>query len=80
MKKADIAMIALIASVSVLLSFFIAKSIFGDVYSGSVKVKTIDKIDSSIVEPSKEIFNENAINPTIPINIVGTDTSTNSGS
>ena len=80
MKKADIAMIALIASVSVLLSFFIAKSIFGDVYSGSVKVKTIDKIDSSIVEPSKEIFNENAINPTIPINIGGTDTSTNSGS
>jgi len=80
MKKADIAMIVLIASVSVLLSFFIAKSIFGDVYSGSAKVKTIDKIDSSIVEPSKEIFNENAINPTIPINIVGTDTSTNSGS
>ena len=73
-------MIVLIASVSVLLSFFIAKSIFGDVYSGSAKVKTIDKIDSSIVDPSKEIFNENAINPTIPINIVGTDTSTNSGS
>jgi len=80
MKKSDIAMIILIASVSVILSFFIAKSIFGDVYSGSVKVKTIDKIDSSIVEPSKEIFNENAINPTIPINIIGTDTSTNSGS
>ncbi len=80
MKKADIAMIVLIASVSVLLSFFIAKSVFGDVYSGSAKVKTIDKINSSIVEPSKEIFNENAINPTIPINIVGTDTSTNSGS
>ena len=80
MKKADIAMIALIASVSVLLSFFIAKSIFGDVYSGSAKVKTIDKIDSSIIEPSKEIFNENAINPTVPINIVGTDTSTDSGS
>ena len=80
MKKADIAMIVLIASVSVLLSFFIAKSIFGDVYSGSAKVKTIDKIDSSIIEPSKEIFNENAINPTVPINIVGTDTSTDSGS
>ena len=80
MKKADIAMIVLIASVSVLLSFFITKSVFGDVYSGSAKVKTIDKINSSIVEPSKEIFNENAINPTIPINIVGTDTSTNSGS
>ena len=78
MKKADIAMIVLIASVSVLLSFFIAKSIFGDVYSGSAKVKTIDKIDSSIIEPSKEIFNENAINPTIPINIDGTNNSDSS--
>ena len=80
MKKSDVAMIILIASISVILSFFIAKSIFGDVYSGSAKVKTIDKIDSSIIEPSKEIFNENAINPTVPINIVGTDTSTDSGS
>jgi len=80
MKKSDIAMIVLIASVSVILSFFIAKSIFGDVYSGSTKVKTIDSIDSSIVEPSATIFNDNAINPTIPVNIIGTDASTKSGS
>lgn len=78
MKKSDIAMIVLIASASVIVSFFIAKSIFGDVYNGSVKVKTIDKIESSIIEPSKEIFNENAINPTIPINIDGTNNSDSS--
>lgn len=77
MKKSDIAMIVLIASTSVIISFFVAKSIFGDVYNGSAKVKTIDKIESSIVEPSEEIFNANAINPTVPINIDGTDTSGN---
>ena len=72
MKKADIAMIILIASVSVLVSYFVAKSIFGDVYSGTAKVKTIDKIDASIVEPSTEIFNKNAINPAVQVQINGT--------
>ena len=80
MKKTDIAMIVLIASVSVLVSFFVAKSIFGEYYAGNATVKTIDKIDADIIEPSSEIFNKNAINPAVQININGTeDTSTNSG-
>jgi hypothetical protein len=72
MKKTDIAMIILIASVSVIVSYFVARSIFGDVYNGSAKVKTIDKIDSNIVEPSTEIFNKDAINPAVPVEIKGT--------
>lgn len=76
MKKTDIAMIILIASISVLIAFFIAKSIFGDVNTGTAKVKTIDKIDSLIVEPSPDIFNKNAINPTVQAQISGTGTST----
>jgi len=73
MKKTDIAMIILIASVSVLISFFVAKSIFGDVYTGTAKVKTIDKIDSSIVEPDTDVFNKNAINPAVQVQINGTE-------
>lgn len=80
MKKTDIAMVVLIASVSVILSFFIAKAIFGDVYNGSAKVKTIDRIETTVVEPSKEIFNDQAINPTVPINIIGSDSTVKSGS
>lgn len=72
MKKTDIAMLILIASVSVLIAFFVAKSIFGDVYTGTAKVKTIDKIDSSIIEPSADIFNKNAINPAVQVQINGT--------
>jgi len=72
MKKADIAMIILIASVSVLIAFFVAKSVFGDVYSGTATVKTIDEIDSTIVEPSKDIFSKDAINPAIQVQINGT--------
>ncbi|MCX6728888.1 MAG: hypothetical protein NTV39_03960 [Candidatus Saccharibacteria bacterium] len=72
MKKTDIAMIILIASVSVLVSYFVARSFFGDVYSGTAKVKTIDKIDSSIVDPSPDIFNKDAINPAVQVQINGT--------
>lgn len=72
MKKADIAMIILIASVSVLVSYFVARSIFGDVYNGAAKVKTIDRIDSTIIEPSADIFNKNAINPAVQVQINGT--------
>jgi len=69
MKKTDIAMIVLIASVSVLISFFIAKSIFGDASDRSITVKTIDPIDSLIEEPSPEIFNKDAINPAVQVQI-----------
>ena len=69
MKKTDIAMIILIASISVLVAFFTAKSIFGDVYNGTAKVKTIDKIDSTIEVPNTDIFNKDAINPAIQVQI-----------
>ncbi|MEI6228568.1 MAG: hypothetical protein WCP11_00875 [Candidatus Saccharibacteria bacterium] len=72
MKKTDIAMIIFIASFSVVVAFFVAKGLLGDVYNGSAKVKTVDKIDSSIVAPSPDIFNKNAINPAVQVQISGT--------
>lgn len=72
MKKSDLAMIVFIASVSVLIAFLIAKAIFGDVYNGTAKVKIIEKYTSQVVQPDEDIFNENAINPTIQITITGT--------
>jgi len=81
MKKTDIAMIVLIASISVLISYFVAKSIFGDVYSASAKVKTVDPISYKIEEPSSDIFNTNAINPAVQVQIKGTtETDTTNGS
>lgn len=71
MKKTDIAMIILIASISMFIAFFVAKSVFPDTV-WTAKVKTIDRIDSSIVEPSTDIFNKKAINPAIPVQINGT--------
>jgi len=72
MKKSDVAMIILIASVSVLIAYFVANSIFGSAANSSQTVKTIDPINSTIVQPSSEIFNSNAINPAVEVQINGT--------
>ena len=69
MKKSDIAMIVLIASIFILIAFFATRAIFGDGSNETVKVKTIEKIEATIQEPSTEIFNEKGINPTYRINV-----------
>ncbi len=73
MKKSDIAMIVLIASVGMLIAYFIATSIsFLHVPENGIKVQTMPKISADVAEPSKDVFNENAINPTVEV-IVGSD-------
>lgn len=72
MKKSDVAMIILIASVSILIAYFVAKSVVGDVQSQSVKVKIAEPISKDIDTPDPKIFNSNAINPTVEV-IIGGD-------
>lgn len=69
MKKTDIAMIVLIATVSVMIAFFVTQSIVGTPSSETVKVKTIEKIESATIEPSATIFNKDAINPAVKVQI-----------
>ena len=74
MKKSDIAMIILIASISMLVAYFAAKGLVGDVKSQSVKVKTAEPINATVDQPDPTIFNTNAINPTVEV-IIGSDAS-----
>lgn len=74
MKKTELATIVLIASISMIIAYLTTQSLLGSVTTESVKVKTIDSIGSSFEEPSKDIFNSNAINPTVEVQI------TNNGS
>ncbi len=69
MKRSDIAMITLIASVVMLIAFFATRAVFGGVANESVKVQTIESIDSSIQEPDAAIFNEDAINPAVEVQV-----------
>lgn len=66
MKKTDIAMIVLIASVSVVIAFLIARSLpFLQVSKTGEKAQTVEKINSAVVAPDKKIFNNSSINPTV---------------
>ena len=66
-------MIILIASVSVLIAFFVGRSI--PALSGgpgeAVKVKVAEPIRSEITEPDVTVFNKDAINPTNEVTIGG---------
>lgn len=72
MKKSELAMIVLIASISALMAYLVAQSILGGITSESVKVKTIDRIESTFEQPDAALFNSDAINPTVEVQINGT--------
>jgi len=70
-KKSDLAMIVLIAALSVGAAFLVVGSIPGlNLSSDSTeKVKTIERYESKIDEPDKDVFNSTAVNPTVDITI-----------
>ena len=70
MKKSDIAMIILTASVSILVAYFVAKALIGDTANQSITVKTTEQITTDIDKPDSSVFNSNAINPTVQV-IIG---------
>ena len=76
MKRTDLAMIIFIAAVSAGIAYLVANSLFGGITEKGVKVKTVDPITSIIQPPDKVIFNTNAINPSVQVNINNTDTTT----
>lgn len=73
MKKSDIAMIILIASASVMISFFIANQIPGlKLSEKGVKVPVAEKITKDVQKPDPSVFNKDAINPTVQT-VIGTN-------
>lgn len=73
MKKSDIAMIILIAGVSMGIAFAIASAIPAlKVSDQKVKVDTIQEIKSDVTEPDTTVFNSNAVNPTVRT-VIGRD-------
>jgi hypothetical protein len=72
MKKSDIAMVVLIESVSVMISFVIANQIsFLKPPQKGEDVKTIEKINPDVPEPDTKVFRADAINPTVQTVIGG---------
>lgn len=71
MKKTEIAAILLIASVSMMVTFFATKMIVGDKIKHEATVKQAITIEQDVVKPSATIFNREAINPTVEVYVSG---------
>lgn len=69
MKKSDAALLIVIVAISLIASYFIGRAVLAQVVQQEVQVEVVDKIDSNIVPPSDTVFNAEAINPAVPINI-----------
>lgn len=69
MKKSDIILIAIIVIISLAASYFIGKAVLGQFKQADAQVEVTDPITSTITEPDEKIFNKDAINPAVPINI-----------
>lgn len=70
MKKSDIAMLVLIASVSMGVAYFVAGALLKSPNEQTVKVKQVTMISPDIELPSSATFNKDAINPTVEV-IIG---------
>ncbi len=69
MKKNDIAILVLIASISLVGSYLLVKTFFGEPKNDTAKVEQVDPISATLQDPSPTIFNKTAINPTVVIQI-----------
>lgn len=69
MKRTDIAMIVLIATTSVLIAFFVTRGLLGTSATQTVKVKSVEEISSTVKDPDPTIFNSDAINPAVEVQI-----------
>lgn len=68
MKKTDIAMIILIAGLGVGIGYAVASNISAlKVPEKGVEVQTIREISSEVDRPDKNVFNVDAINPTVEV-------------
>ncbi len=76
MKQSDIAMLVLIVSISLLVSYFLGNSLFGGEEARSTQVPVAEGISVDFPQPDPTIFNTNAINLTEKITIGDTNSDT----
>jgi len=67
MKNTDVALVVMIAVVSVAVSYFLGNAILGDPNNRVVYVDYMDSISDTVEEPDIETYNNSALNPTVEV-------------
>ena len=69
MKSSDIISIVIVAMIGVLGSYFAVNALMGNPDDAYVSYKTIEVISPDLAVPDSEVFNADAINPTVEVEI-----------
>ena len=69
MKQSDIISIVLVASVGALMAFFGARALLEEQEPTTTTFNRVVSIETTLTEPDSELFNEDAINPTVEAKI-----------
>ena len=67
MKQSDFFTVVLVAVIGAAISAFLVNMMLGDPNSKSVSFKKVEVIDAGLVDPDPEVFNPDAINPTVEV-------------
>ncbi|MBQ9019890.1 hypothetical protein IJ096_01015 [Candidatus Saccharibacteria bacterium] len=67
MKKSDIFTVIIIAAVGTLAAYFGVNALLGNANDATYSFKTIEVISAELAEPDPEVFNDDAINPTVEV-------------
>jgi hypothetical protein len=71
MKNTDIALVILIAAVSIGLSYWLGNLILGDPSDDTYQISYVEGVSAEIMQPDIETFNPSGVNPTVEV-IIGT--------
>ena len=67
MKGSSLATVVLVAIVSTVVAAFVVDALLGNPDEKSVIVNYMDVISPSVVQPDPEVFNNEAVNPTVEV-------------
>jgi|GEM_PF-190936 len=69
MKQSDVFTIIIVATVGILATYFGVNSFLGNPDDAVVRFKAIGVVSPSLSEPDSELFNPDAINPTVEVHV-----------
>lgn len=67
MKKTDIALVILIAAISVIGAYWLGNLFLADPAESVVVVPYIEEVSATVTQPDEETFNAQALNPTVEV-------------
>ena len=66
-KRSDIFTIILVSGIGIIISVFVVNLMLGNVDEKSMTIKNVDVISSDVPMPEPDVFNADAINPTVEV-------------